>query len=342
MTYLTRRRFLRGAAAAAFAAPHVVGSSALGADGSTPPSERICTGHVGFRAQGGGHLRSCQRNRDTQVVGVCDVDYNVLKGGEEGTNKVYADQVKSGQYKGVFATRDFRELFARPGLDAVVIATPDHWHAAITVAACKAGKDVFCEKPMSLTVADGRAMVDAVDRYGRVFQCGSQQRSDGRFRFGCELVRNGRIGRLQQIEVGIPGNNKSCEPSWEAEPVPPELDYNMWLGPAPWAPYHHQRCHYQFRFILDYSGGQVTNWGAHHLDIAQWGLGMDDSGPVSVAGDGEFPTTGLFTTATRVRFECEYAGGTKLICKTGGSGTLFEGTEGSVYVNRGTIRTKPE
>jgi predicted dehydrogenase len=341
MTYLTRRRFLRGAAAAAFAAPHVVGSSALGADGSTPPSERICTGHVGFRAQGGGHLRSCQRNRDTQVVGVCDVDYNVLKGGEEGTNKVYADQVKSGQYKGVFATRDFRELLDRPDLDAVVIATPDHWHAAITVAACKAGKDVYCEKPMSLTVADGRAMVDAVDRYGRVFQCGSQQRSDGRFRFGCELVRNGRIGRLQQIEVGIPGNNKSCEPSWEAEPVPPELDYNMWLGPAPWAPYHHQRCHYQFRFILDYSGGQVTNWGAHHLDIAQWGNGTDDTGPVEIEGNGEFPKTGLFTTATKVDFTCTYASGVRLRCATGGSGTKFIGTEGWVFVRRGHISAEP-
>ena len=341
MIHLTRRRLLKGAAVAALSGPCVVGSRALGADGNVAPSERIATGHIGFRAQGAGHLGSCQKNRDTQVVGLCDVDYSVLQRGEESTKKAYADQAKSGEYKGVFATRDFRELLDRPDLDAVVIATPDHWHAAIAVAACQAGKDVYCEKPMSLTVADGRAMVDAVTRYGRVFQCGSQQRSDGRFRFGCELVRNGRIGRLQQIEVGIPGNNKRCEPTWQPEPVPAELDYDMWLGPAPWAPYHNQRCHYQFRFILDYSGGQVTNWGAHHLDIAQWGNGTDDTGPVEIEGNGEFPTSGLFTTATKVDFTCTYASGVRLRCVTGGSGTKFIGADGWVFVTRGRISAEP-
>jgi len=338
---LTRRRFLKGAALAA-GAPLVVSASALGADGNRPPSDRIATGHIGFRAQGNGHLQSCLKNRDTQVVGLCDVDYTVLQRGERDARKAYADRAKDADFKGVFATRDFRELLDRPDLDAVVIAAPDHWHAAIAVAACQAGKDVYCEKPMSLTVADGRAMVDAVNRYGRVFQCGSQQRSDGRFRFACELVRNGRLGKLRHIEVGIPGNNKTCEPSWQPEPVPQELDYEMWLGPAPWAPYHSQRCHYQFRFILDYSGGQVTNWGAHYLDIAQWGQGADETGPVEIVGNGEFPKTGLFTTATKVDFTCTYADGVTLQCKTGGGYTKFIGADGWVWVTRGSIKAEPK
>jgi len=340
MTFLTRRTFLRSAAAS-LTAPVLIRASAVGAAGRPPPSERINTATIGFRGRGGQHLRSMLHSGECRVVGLCDVDYSVLARGEKEVSQTYADAMKKGTYKGVFTTRDFRELLDRPELDAVTIGTPDHWHAGITIAAAQAGKDIYCEKPMSLTVADGRAMVQAVRRHGRVFQTGSQQRSDGRFRFGCELVRNGYIGDLKHIEVGIPGNNKRCEPTWQPEPVPPELDYDMWLGPAPWAPYHSQRCHYQFRFILDYSGGQVTNWGAHHNDIAQWGNGTDHTGPVRVTGSGEFPETGLFTTATRVDFTCTYASGVTLRCKTGGSGTKFIGTEGWVHVSRGHLSAEP-
>jgi len=337
----TRRTFLRSTTAAALAAPLVIPATALGAEGRPPPSERIATATIGFRSRGGSHVGAMLGNKDCQVVGLCDVDYSVLQNGEKKVNAAYADQMKTGTYKGLFTTRDFRELLARPDLDAVTIGTPDHWHAAITVAAARAGKDVYCEKPMSLTIADGRAMVTAIRRYGRVFQNGSQQRSDGRFRFGCELVRNGYIGELKRIEVGLPGNNKHCGPTWTPEPIPPEFDYDMWLGPAPWAPYHNQRCHYQFRFILDYSGGQVTNWGAHHLDIAQWGNGTDATGPVEIVGNGTFPESGLFTTATKVDFTCTYANGVTLQCKTGGSGTKFIGTEGWVFVRRGHISAEP-
>jgi predicted dehydrogenase len=236
---------------------------------------------------------------------------------------------------------DFRELLARRDIDAVTVVTPDHWHVPICLAAVRAGKDVYCEKPLTLTILEGRVLANEVKRYGRVLQTGSQQRSSAEFRQACELVRNGYIGVVKTVVVGLPGNNRTCEPTWTPEPVPEGFDYNMWLGPAEWAPYHSQRCHYQFRFILDYSGGQVTNWGAHHLDIAQWGLGTDDTGPVQILGQGEFPASGLFTTATKVYFEMTYASGVKLICKTGGSGTRFEGTKGWVDVKRGKLVTEP-
>ena len=181
---------------------------------------------------------------------------------------------------------DFRELIARDDVDAVVVSTPDHWHVPISIAAVKAGKDVYCEKPITLTIGGGRALCDAVRRYGRVLQTGSQQRSSNEFHTACELVRNGRIGKLRTIKVEIPGNNRTCPATWEAQLVPKGFDYDMWLGPAPWQPYTEQRCHYQFRFILDYSGGQMTNWGAHYLDIAQWGNGADDTGPVEIEGKG--------------------------------------------------------
>ena len=162
------------------------------------------------------------------------------------------------------------------------------------------------------------------------------------FRDACELVRNGRLGDLHTIEVEIPPNNKTCEPSWEPMPVPDELDYEFWLGPAAWAEYHEQRCHYCFRFLLDYSGGQVTNFGAHHLDIAQWALGMDASGPVQVSGRGEFPSQGLFTTATKVDFTVTYANGVRVTCKTGGSSVRFLGSAGELAVHRGRLETVPE
>ncbi|MHC4741729.1 MAG: Gfo/Idh/MocA family protein, partial [Planctomycetota bacterium] len=238
--------------------------------------------------------------------------------------------------------RDFRDLIARDDIDAVSVGTPDHWHVPVSIAAVRSGKDVYCEKPLTLTIAEGRTLADEVKRYGRVFQTGSQQRSSNNFRLGCEYVVNGRVGELKTIRVGIPGNNRKCEPTWTPQPVPKELNYDLWLGPALWEPYHEQRCHYQFRFILDYSGGQVTNWGAHHLDIAQWGAQADDSGPVEIRGKGEFPKTGLFTTSTKVDVEYTYANGMKMYLKTGGGGTRFEGTEGWVYVNRGKLDAEPK
>jgi predicted dehydrogenase len=268
---------------------------------------------------------------DFQVVAVCDVDRKFLENARERAGLAESD-----------AYGDFREVLARDDVDAVLIATPDHWHVPMSIAAAEAGKDVYCEKPLTLTVAEGRALVEAVRRCGVVLQTGSQQRSGLRFRQACELVRSGRIGQLRTILVELPGNNREDPGPWTPEEPPPHFDYDMWLGPAPWAGYTPARCHYNFRFIRDYSGGQITNWGAHHLDIAQWGNDTELSGPVRIEGRGEFPTdTYLFNVVTRVDFECEYANGVKLVCRTGGNGLWFEGDEGRIYVDRSRITSEP-
>jgi predicted dehydrogenase len=331
-TSLNRRRFLK-TAAVALAAPYVVRATVLGAEGRRSPSERVACACIGVANRGTDHLVALLGDSDAQVVAVCDVDAKHRETAARKANQRYADELKSPSYNGCEGHHDFREVLARPDVDAVTVATPDHWHAAIAVAAAKAGKDIYCEKPMSLTVADGRAMVTAVRRYGRVFQTGSQRRSQGEVRHMCELVRNGRLGRLKTVTAEIATNNKTCPPTWTPEPPPPELDYDLWIGPAPWEPYTPLRCHYTFRFILDYSGGQMTNWGAHYIDVAQWGLGADDSGPVEIEGVAEWPTEGLFNTALKVEFTCTYANGVKLIGTTGPGCTRFEGTEG--WINDG-------
>jgi predicted dehydrogenase len=326
---ISRRSLLRSSALAAgtIALPTLVPSSVFG---GAAPSERITIGCIGVGNMGSSDLKAFKSNANAQVVAVCEVDAQRL-----------AEARKLAGIDAGSCYGDFRELLARPDIDAVTVVTPDHWHVPICLAAVHAGKDVYCEKPLTLTILEGRTLANEVKRYGRILQTGSQQRSGAEFRKACELVRNGYIGEVKTVSAGLPGNNRKCEPTWQPQPVPEGFNYDMWLGPAEWAPYHVQRCHYEFRFLLDYSGGQVTNWGAHHLDIAQWGLGTDDTGPVQIVGAGEFPTTGLFTTATRVHFEMTYASGVKLICKTGGSGTRFEGTKGWVDVKRGKLETEP-
>ena len=327
---ISRRNFLSRSAAAAGAAlawPAIVPSSVFGANA---PSNRITMGSIGVGGQGSGNMRGFNGQPGCQVIAVCDVD---TEHRQKAAKRIGLDA------KACY--NDFRDLIARDDIDAVSIATPDHWHVPTSIAAVRAGKDVYCEKPLTLTIAEGRTLADEVKRYGRVFQTGSQQRSGAEFHKACELVVNGRIGKLHTMRVGISGNNRTCEPTWTPEPVPEGLNYDMWLGPAPWEPYHTQRCHYQFRFILEYSGGQMTNWGAHHLDIAQWGNQTDDTGPVEIRGKGEFPRTGLFTTATKAEVEYTYANGVKIFLSRGG-GTRFEGTEGWIYVNRGKLQAEPE
>ncbi len=326
----TRRAFLKTAAWAA-AAPAFVPASALGAEGRRPASDRIGLGCIGVGNMGGGHLSGLIKHPDVEIAAVCEVDAERLESARQ-----------RAQLPSARAFRDFREVLERPEIDAVLIATPDHWHAPMSIAAMKAGKDVYCEKPLTLTIGEGRKMVEAARRYGRICQTGSQQRSSAQFRRACELVRNGVLGELKTVRAGIPGNNRADPGPWTPQPIPEGFDYEMWLGPAPWQPYHPARCHYQFRFILDYSGGQVTNWGAHHFDIAQWGIGADGSGPVEAQGAGEFaPEHALFTTATKVHFECQYANGVRLICETGESGCRFEGSRGAIDVSRGSLRADP-
>jgi len=330
-TTVSRRQFLKSSAVAAgavIAFPTIVPSSVFGAGA---PSSRITMGCIGLGGKGTGNMKGFKGMSGCEVVAVCDADVKHMG--------------QAGQAAGLKASScytDFREVLARDDIDAVTIATPDHWHVPMSVAAVRAGMDVFCEKPLTLAIGEGRVLADEVKRYGRVFQTGSQQRSGSEFRFACELVRNGRIGKLHTIRVEIHGNNRKCPPTWEAEPVPEGFDYDMWLGPAPWEPYTEQRCHYQFRFILDYSGGQMTNWGAHYLDIAQWGNGADDTGPVEIVGSGDFPKTGLFTTAQNENIEYTYANGVKLFLTSGSGHTRFEGSEGWVDVTRGKIDAEPK
>jgi predicted dehydrogenase len=273
---------------------------------------------------------------DTQVVAVCDVDTTRREHAKKVAEEFYSIKGNK-EYKGCTGYKDFSEVLARQDIDAVVIAAPDHWHAYIAIAACKAGKDVYCEKPLSLTIHEARAMVQAARKYDRVFQTGSMQRSSDEFRKACELVRNGRLGKIKQVIVDVGPPSRPCD--LPEEPMEPGLNWDMWLGPAPQRPYNSvlspRGVHTHFpdwRNYREYSGGMMTDWGAHHFDIAQWGLGMDESGPVEIIPP-EDPK------ATRgVRYL--YANGVEMIHGDSG-GVLFIGTEGKILVNRGKFEATP-
>ncbi|MEK7996609.1 MAG: Gfo/Idh/MocA family oxidoreductase [Planctomycetota bacterium] len=360
-----RRSFFRGTIAAAVGMagfPYVIPSSAVGGAGAVAPSGRITLGSIGVGGMGTNNMRAFLSLPDVQVVAVCDVvkasdEYGhwYKRGwqgawfGRESARKIvdehYAQKSGSAQYKGCDAYIDFRDVLARDDIDAVCITTPDHWHAIPAIMAAAAGKHIYCEKPLSLTIAEGRAMVEAARRHGVVFQTGTHRRSDRQYRFLCELIRNGRIGRLKKAITTVGANNKEAPAKdWQPMPVPEWLDYDMWLGPAPWAPYHKDRCLYTFRFGIDYSGGQTTNLGAHEIDIVQWANGTDHTGPVEVEDlGGEFPADGLFTTATKVNFRAQYANGVELICRTQeGEPLRFEGSEGWIQLQKGELTCQPE
>jgi predicted dehydrogenase len=327
---VSRRQFLR-TAATTLAAPYVLTRSARA---GTPPSERITLGMIGVGNMGGAHVSSLVKNRDFQIVAVCDVRRDKREAAQKQIEETYAEEQSPGTFRGCNTYHEFEELLARPDIDAVVIAVPDHWHAIIAIAACRAGKDVYCEKPLSLTVREAEELVRAARRYGRVFQVGSQQRSDPNFRLACELVRNGRIGEVRTVNVGIGG--PSGDKYFNEEPVPDGFDWDRWLGPAPWQPYNAERCSGSYsggwRLIRDYSGGMITDWGAHHFDIAQWGLGLDGAGPVEFIP----PNVADEQTLTLV-----YASGVRLL-HGNANGVLFTGTNGTIEVNRGYFKTTPE
>ncbi len=332
MSHFNRRQFLSrtaAAAAAGFAAPWIIPASAFGAN------ERIVTGHIGVGGQGNANLGAFLKLASPAAV--CDVDQKHLATAVE---RVEKDTKKSCEGFG-----DYRKLLDRKDIDAVVISTPDHWHALATIHACQAGKDVYCEKPLSLTIVEGRKMVDAARANNRIVQTGSQQRSDNRFRQACEYVRNGRLGKLQKVLVGLPNTNFSGPPVPDSDP-PPELNYDMWLGPAPLRPYNVNRVHYKFRFFWDYSGGQMTNFGAHHIDIAQWGLGMDDSGPIATEGVATFHPEKWYEVTQSCRITHTYSTGVLLIVGQGQKdcpgGATFIGSEGAIFVDRGKITSTPE
>ncbi len=347
---LTRRDFI-AAASTAFMVPTIVPSSVFGVNA---PSNRINIAQIGCGNQSRADLPGMLRLADAQVVAVCDV--NKASGGyarkehflgrdpaQKKVNEHYAQKVRSGKYQGCDAYSDFRDVLARADIDAVMITLPDHWHALATVKACEAGKDVYCQKPMSLTVHDGQQMIKAVRKHNRILQTGSQYRSNKVVRRMCELVRNGRIGEVKRVVSIINSSGAGPGPGWQEMPVPAGFDYNMWLGPAPMAPYHSDRCFYRFRFHLDYSGGQVTNTGAHSTDIIQWALDMDGTGPVEFENQPGvvWPPQGhLYTTAMKTDFRARYANGIEFICRTQepGFGARLEGTEGWVQFSVNNMR----
>ena len=331
---ISRRSFLAGSAAA-IVLPTIVPGSALGKDGKTPASDRIGTGHIGVGGRGSGHVGGFLGRSDAQVLAVAD-PYK-----SKGASNVARINKK---YKGAKAYQDFRELLARDDIDAVVIASPENWHALHSIHAVKAGKDVYCEKAISLTVAEGRAMCKAVRRYGRILQVGTQQRSDARFRLACQLVRNGYLGKVHTVKVGVPGGRQLK--TMPAKDAPPDIDYKMWLGPAPWSPYTDQKCSFNWYFMQDYCAGWIQSWGVHHCDIALWGLPQLSKGLIKAAGTAKFPTEGPANTSITWNTKITAADGTVMsFCSNGEpghpQGVRFEGDKGWIHVRRGSIKAEP-
>lgn len=278
----------------------------------------------GFR-QGLGDTRNIARLPGIKVVAVCDVE------------KQHMDEAAAAFGPDCRKYTDFRELLDQSDIDAVVIGTPDHWHAVQACAAMEARKDVYCEKPLTLWVDEGKAIVRTQNRTGRVFQVGSQQRSDGRFRTACELVRNGRVGRLQRVVAHVPNGSRGGP--FTRKPVPEGLDWDFWQGPAQWRDYIPERTHGNFRHWYEYSGGMVTDWGAHHLDIAQWGIGADEAGPTRVESHGVLPAhADGYNTPVDFEITYTYPNGVKLICThEGENGVHFYGDAGWIFVSRSKI-----
>ena len=352
-TQMNRRDFLRSSAAAAAAVslPNIIPASAFGA------SDKVVMGCIGLGIQGMGNMGAFRGNPDVRVAAVCDVHEAQRNRGKKAVDEFYGN-------KDCAAYKDFRELMQRKDIDSVQITVPDHWHVLVALEAVRRGKHMYCEKPIGWSVRAAQVLRKAVKESKVVFQFGTQQRSTGSFRRVCELVRNGRIGKLQTVLVGVPGS-WTC-PKQPAEPVPKELDYEMWLGPAPMAPYCFQRCRpwtegekwggFSIWYcISDYCLGMIGNWGVHHLDIAQWGNGSDLSGPTEIEGTGEFPVDMLSDCATSWQVENRYPNGVTLIhmddrtalkhpLQKGdhGHGVMFLGTEGWVHVDRSRLDAEPK
>ncbi|MBX3175970.1 MAG: Gfo/Idh/MocA family oxidoreductase [Candidatus Hydrogenedentes bacterium] len=345
---LSRRKFL-AASGAVLAAPYIIPSTAMGADGATAPSNRINIGVVGTGSQAGGLMKNAIQHENTRVVALCDVDHTRLAEAKQRVDEYYGDTACAVHH-------DYRELLAREDIDAVIVATPDHWHALVCVEAARRGKDIYCEKPLTWSLGEGRAVVKAVRENKRVFQVGSMQRSGDQFKKACELVRNGYVGRINQIYVALPDQGKALWADSYPAP-PPELDYEMYVGPAEWAPYHENRCHWDWRWWMGFGGGQMMDWIGHHGDIAHMAMDWDNTGPREVEGirwDPIRERNNLYDAPARYMFNCHYRGGVTLTvanasdmpdawAKPGSLGTMFIGSRGRwLWVDRSGIEASDE
>jgi len=334
--HLSRRQFLT-AATSALALPAFIPARALGRDGATAPGNRIGVGVIGLGDRGNYHLSALSAFKEAQVLAVCDVRGDQAKA-------VCAKFHEKAGTKDCVATQDFRELLARPDIDAITVAAPENWHALMAIEAMKAGKDVYCEKALSLTVAEGRAVCDAVRRYGRVLQAGTQQRSDPRFRFACELARNGYLGKLHTVTAAVPSGRRMLK--MPLAPVPPTLNYDLWLGPAPYKPYRENLCNYNWYFLTDYCAGWIQSWGVHHLDIALWGAPKLEASTLEVEGTADFLAEGDADVSFGWKVNLTTPDGLRLAffddaSSPVGHGVRFEGDKGWVHVTRGGIKAEP-
>jgi predicted dehydrogenase len=333
----SRRTFLK-ASALTLAAPTIIPISALGAPDKPAPSNRITLAFIGCGKMANDfHLPTLLSFPDVQALAVCEVDPKRLAHAKDRVEKAYG---KDAAYKGCDTYVDFREVIARKDIDAVCIATPEHQHAIPAIEACKAGKDVYCEKPLTLTLAEGKRVIEAARKFNRIFQTGSQQRSNvfGKFRQAAEIIRSGRLGTIKTVTVGVGGPSKWCD--LQEEPMEPGLNWDLWLGPAPMRPYNSalspRGVHNHFpawRNYREYAGGGHSDMGAHHYDIAQWCLGMDASGPVEIIPPQDPKAT------TGVKFI--YANGVEMT-HGGPGGCVFTGTNGTLHIDRGILTSDPE
>jgi len=338
----SRRGFLRSLAAAS-AAPWVVSASSLGLNGQVAPSNRIALGVIGAGGKGTGGMMNFLNHADCQVLAVCDLYTARRENAKALVERKYAARMAAGAYRGCAALHDFRELAARPDIDAVLVASTEQWHVINSIECLRSGKDVYCEKPLGRSVVECQALESAVKRYGRVFQHGTQLRSMRGTRFTCELVRNGRLGKLHTVRIGSPGGDATgVHPTI---PVPPGLDYDMWLGPANWAPYCAPRCVTPgWYFISDYSpSGFVAEHAVHDMDIAMEGMGPLFQSPVEIEGKAIYPKDGLYDTPVSYRVEFAFASGVKIVMTSTDQqrhGVRFEGTDGWLFT-RGGIEGEP-
>lgn len=331
--YLNRRRFFQSAF------PMILPAAVLGRAGAVAPNSRVRMGCIGLGGQGMSNLRAFMADERVQVVALCDVDQTHLE-----------KAMALAGLKPEDCYADFRSVLARADVDAVMNATPDHWHSNVAVAAARAGKDLYSEKPLGASIAEGRAICRAVQDHGRVLQCGTWRRSGMKVRMACERVRNGYIGDLREIEIGVPGkfSVRGGFTGMELpEQVPTFFDYEMWLGPAAKQPYTAARCHFNFRWIDEYAPGYITDWGAHFLDVAQWGAGMDDTTPVEVSATGIVRRNeGMYDAPEQFRLEYLYANGVRVVMLSTDDktkwGTRFIGSEGWIFTENEVLQASSE
>lgn len=330
----SRRKFIKkavGTTLGMMAAPYIIPGTALGKNGAIAPSNRIVIGGIGLGGMGRANMNNFLDKKEVQYVAICDIDR---------VQRDIAASSINGQYKNNDCRTydDYREFLEKEKLDAVSIALPDHWHAIASIAVANKGLDIYGEKPLARSIVEGRAMVNAVEKNKVIWQTGSWQRSRPNFHRGAELAINGRIGKISHVDVGLPNGNApiGTPPIMK---VPDGVDWDMWLGPAPTVPYRGV-LHFHWRWMLDYSGGQLTDWAGHHIDIAHWGLGYDKTGPVSIEGKGVYPRAGIYDVPVEYDFTCTYKSGVTFRVANSrkqkrGMGTVWHGDKGWIYVSRG-------